>query len=192
MKFLKRYNEMVGDINSDLPKDSVYNQHTLKEPFKKNNDNIIYKSEWESELPDMMSINYHGRIYKFKKGNIMLIGDLVEITYDSYPGEIWGAPDTLEFDFYFAKDNDTNKLRINVDITYGDLMACEFSVEEPNKVNVIQYTSYDSKFDPSDTVFALSDESLNKFINFLNKFPGVKLNKEDMKFLDQYRNWIQK
>ena len=46
-------------------------------------------------------------------------------------------------------------------------MACEFSVEEPNIVDVIEYTSYGSKFDPSDTVFALTDESLQKFINFL-------------------------
>lgn len=192
MKFLKKFNEMVNDTESVIPKDSVYSDYTLDEPKRGDINGIVYKPEWEVELPETMSINYHGKIYKFKKGNIMLIGDLVEISYDSDPGEIWGTPDTLEFDVYFAKDNQTNKLRVNVDITYGDLMACEFSIEEPNKINVLQYTSYGSKFDPSDTVFALTDESLDKFINFLNRFPGVRLTRNDMKFLDQYRNWLPK
>ena len=128
MKYLKKFNEMISDIDSDLPMDSVYSEPTLDEPKKGDNNRIVYKKEWESELPEKISINYHGKIYKFKKGNIMLIGDLVEISYDSDPDEIWGTPDTLEFDVYFAKDNQTNKLRINVDITYGDLMACEFSI----------------------------------------------------------------
>lgn len=191
MKFLKRFNEMVNDIDSDLPKDSVYSDPTLDEPKKGDDKGLVYDPQWESELPTMFEINYHNKIYKFKKGNIMLNGDLVEISYDSYPGEIWGIPDTLEFDIYFAHDDNDDKLRINVDITYGDLMACEFSIEKPNKIKVIQYTSYHSKFDPSNTVFALTNDSLQKFINFLNRFPGIKLTKDDMKFLDQYDNWSQ-
>jgi len=188
MKFIKRFNEMVNDTDSDLSKDSVYSKH--KTPS--DNDMIIYKPEWEKELPEFFSINYHDKIYKFRKGNIMLLDDLVEISYDSVPGEIWGVPDTLEFDVYFTKDNQTDKIRITIDITYGDLMACEFSVESPNIVNVIEYTSYGSKFDPSDTVFALTDDSLQALINFLNKFPDIQLKKEDLKFLDQYRDWLPK
>lgn len=190
MKYLKSFNEATN-IESNLPKDSVYSQPTLEEPLKIDNSGIIYKPEWESELPEVISINYHNKVYKFKKGNIMLLGDMVEITYDClHEKQEWGAPDTLEFDIYFTKDNKMDKLRINVDITYGDLMACEFSIEEPNRVNVIQYTSYGSKFDPSNTVFALVDESLDEFINFLNKFPGINLSRNDMKFLDQYKDWI--
>jgi hypothetical protein len=118
---------------------------------------------------------------------------MVQITYTSTPmdgqesGEIWGTPDTLEFDIYFTKED--NKVRLTVDITYGDAMVCEFSVEAPNKIKVIEYTSYHSKFDPSNTVFALVDESLQSFINFLNRFEGMKLKKEDFKFLDQYDNY---
>lgn len=120
---------------------------------------------------------------------------MVQITYASTPinskeqGEIWGAPDTLEFDVYFAKDENYDKIRMTVDITYGDLVACEFTVESPNKVKVVEYTSYHSKFDPSNTVFALVDDSLQSFINFLNRFEGMKLKKEDFKFLDQYDNY---
>ncbi len=68
-------------------------------------------------------------------------------------------------------------------------MGCEFSIEAPNKVKVIQHTTYHSKFDPSNTVFALQDESLNKFINFLNKFPGIKINRYDLRFLDKKDNY---
>lgn len=189
MKYLKSFNEATS-IESDIPKDSVYSQPTIEEPLKIDNSRIIYKPEWVSELPEILSINYHNKVYKFKKGNIMLLGDMVEITYDCLHGEEWGAPDTLEFDIYFTNDNDSGKIRINVDITYGDLIACEFSIEKPNKVNVIQTTSWGSKFDPSDTVFALTDDSLDKFINFLNKFPGIKLTRNEMKFLDQYKNWF--
>jgi hypothetical protein len=190
MKYLKSFNEVFTNIESDLPMDSVYSQPTLEEPLKVDNSRIIYKPEWKSELPEIMSINYHNKIYKFKKGNIMLLGDMVEITYDLLDGEVWGAPDTLEFDIYFTKDNNSENLKINVDITYGDLMTCEFSVEKPNKVNVIQTTSWGSKFDPSNTVFALTDDSLDKFINFLNMFPDIKLSRNEMKFLDQYKNWF--
>ena len=70
-------------------------------------------------------------------------------------------------------------------------MACEFSIEQPNKVNVIQTTTYHSKFDPSNTVFALEDESLNKFINFLNRFDGIKVTRYELRFLDKYDNWSE-
>ena len=119
----------------------------------------------------------------------MLIGDLVEITYESYPENQWGKPDCLEFDLYFAKDSLTDKIRTTIDITYGNLMACEFTIESPNKVNVIQNTTYHSKFDPSNTVFALEDRSLDEFIKFLNNFPGMKLTRNDLRFLDKYDNW---
>lgn len=190
MKYLKRFNEGIeatikanGNISANID-------------TKFNDINTIYDKRWESELSEYFTINYHGKLYKFKKDNIMLHSDMVQITYASTPlnsnqeGEIWGVPDTLEFDVYFAKDDQTDKIRMTIDITYGDLMACEFTVEPPNKIKVIEYTSYHSKFDPSNTVFALVDDSLQSFINFLNRFEGMKLKKEDFKFLDQYDNYM--
>lgn len=191
MKFLKKFNETNIDIESTKPKDSVYDQPIIDQPLDKNHKGLIYSTDWESELPKMMSINYHGKILDFKKNNVMLVGDLVEITYTSYPENPWGEPDCLEFDMYFVKDVNTNKHRIDIDITYGDLVACEFSIEAPNNVHVIQHTTYKSKFDPSNTVFALTDESLDDFIEFLNKFPKMKITRENMRFLDQYDNWSE-
>lgn len=191
MKFLKKFNETNIDIESTKPKDSVYDQPIIDQPLDKNHKGLIYSTDWEKELPETISINYHGEIHNFKKGNIMLLADLVEITYESYPENSWGKPDCLEFDMYFVKDNENNKQRIDIDITYGDLVACEFSIEAPNKINVIQHTTYNSKFDPSNTVFALTDKSLDEFIGFLNKFPKIEITRKDMRFLDQYDNWSQ-
>ncbi len=186
MKYLKRFNE---DIEATIKPngDMSANIDVKTDAF-----NTMYDERWKNELPEFITINYHGELYKFKKSNIMLHSNMVQITYTSTPmdgqesGEIWGLPDTLEFDIYFAKEDN---MVLNIDISYGDAMACEFSVEAPNKIKVIEYTSYHSKFDRSNTVFALVDESLQSFINFLNRFEGMKLKKEDFKFLDQNDNY---
>ena len=68
-------------------------------------------------------------------------------------------------------------------------MCCEFSLEAPNKVSVIEYTSWRSKTDPSNTVFALEDKSLKEFVDFLNKFTGFYLEVSHFKFLDKYDNY---
>jgi hypothetical protein len=188
MKYLKKFESFPGEaVIATI--DSTNNIVANDEVKKLNITNTIYDTSWEKYLPETIIIHYHGKEYSFKKGNIMLLDDMIEISYDSNPENPWGCPDTLEFDLYFTKDTNTNKIRINVDITYGDLMACEFSLEAPNKINVLQYTSYHSKFDPSNTSFALEDKSLDAFIEFLNRFNGVKISREDTKFLDKYDNY---
>ena len=186
MKYLKRFNE---DIEATIKPNGTISANI---DVKTDAFNTIYDERWKNELPEFITINYHGKLYKFKKDNIMLHSDMVQITYASTPieseesEEIWGSPDTLEFDIYFAKEDN---IVLNIDITYGDSMACEFSVEAPNKIKVIEYTSYHSKFDPSNTVFGFDDDSLESFVKFLNNFSGMKLKKEDFKFLDQNDNY---
>jgi len=190
MKYLKRFNE---DIEGTIDSNGIMKPNI---DVKTDSINTIYDKSWENYLPEYVTLNYKGELFKFKKDNIMLHSDMVQITYASTPmdsqesEEIWGTPDTLEFDIYFAKEDDEDdKVVLNIDITYGDLMACEFIIEAPNKIKVVEYTSYHSKFDPSNTVFGLVDDSLESFINFLNKFSGMKLKKEDFKFLDQNDNY---
>ena len=188
MKYLRRFNE---DIEATI-KNSIMSPNI---DVKTNILDTIYDKRWENELSEFFTINYHNKLYKFKKSNIMLHSDMIQITYDSTPldseesEEIWGSSDTLEFDIYFAKDDKDSNITLTIDITYGDAMVCEFNIEKPNKIKVIQYTSYGSKFDPSNTVFALTDDSLESFIKFLNRFDGMKLKREDFKFLDQYDNY---
>jgi hypothetical protein len=187
MKYLKRFNE---DIEGTITPNGTLSPNI---DVKSDSINTIYDKRWETQLPPFITINYHGKEFKFKKDNIMLHSDMVQITYSSTPidteesSEIWGSPDTLEFDIYFAKEDD--KIVLNVDITYGDAMVCEFIVEAPNKIKVVEYTSYHSKFDRSNTVFGLVDDSLISFVNFLNKFNGMDLNIDDFKFLNQYDDY---
>jgi|688.fasta_scaffold384469_1 hypothetical protein len=191
MKYLRRFNE---DIEATI-KNSIMSPNI---DVKTNILDTIYDKRWENELSEFLTINYHNNLYKFKKSNIMLHSDMIQITYASTPldseesEEIWGSSDTLEFDIYFAKDDKDSNITLTIDITYGDAMVCEFNIEKPNKIKVIQYTSYGSKFDRSNTVFALTDDSLESFIKFLNRFDGMKLKREDFKFLDQYDNYNPK
>lgn len=154
-----------------------------------NENTLVYDPKWEDLLPSELTIikGYDNEVksHSFKKGNVMLHSDMVQITYEANPHE-WGYPDTLEIDIYFTQNG---KINLDVDITYGDEVASEFSIHPPNEINVIQYTSYHSKFDPSNTVFAFEDDSLDKFIEFLNRFEGVKLSRDDFKFLDKNDNY---
>lgn len=144
----------------------------------------IYDIDWKSILPKEMIILKDGE-HSFKLGNVMKNADMVQVTYENSSNE-WGVPSTLELDFYFSENS---KMRIDIDITWGDAMACEFYVESPSKVGVTEYTSFRSKTDPSNSIFALDTNSLKDFVDFLNKFDGFKLDVSQFKFLDQSDNY---
>lgn len=145
---------------------------------------IIYDIDWHTLLPQEMTVLKDG-VHKFKVGNIMKHSDMVQVTYENVSNE-WGVPDTLEFDFYFSQNG---HMRMDIDVTWGDSMACEFYVESPSKIGVIQYTSFVSKTDPSNTIFALDDKSLQSFVDFLNRFDGFKLDVSQFNFLDKNDNY---
>lgn len=147
-------------------------------------ESTIYDIDWKTILPKEMIVLKDGE-HSFKVGNVMKNVDMVQVTYENSNNE-WGVPSTLEFDFYFSENP---KMRIDIDITWGDAMACEFYVDSPNKVGVTEYTSFRSKADPSNTIFALDNNSLKEFVDFLNKFDGFKLDVSQFKFLDQNDNY---
>ena len=153
--------------------------------LRKFNESFVYDKKWEKLLPDRMIIDSNKTRHTFQKGNIMLNADMLQITYNSNE---WGSASTLEIDIYISQNG---KLRLDIDITFGDAVVSEFYIEAPSKVGVTQYTSYHSKFDPNNTVFALEDHSLNNFISFLNRFDGIDVKREDFNFLDKYDNYIQ-
>ena len=155
--------------------------------FKTFESAIIYDVDWHQLLPKDMVVLKDGKHY-FRLGNIMKHSDMVQVTYENTSDE-WGVPETLEFDFYFSQNG---HMRMDIDVTWGDAMACEFYIESPSKVGVTQYTSYDSKTDPSNTVFALEDESLATFVRFLNRFDGFSLDMSQFKFLDKRDNYVPK
>lgn len=178
--------------------------------LKRFNENriIIYEDAWKNLLPDDITL-YKGQEWGvdkvvYQRGNIMMHSDMIQITYFVNK---WTYPDNLEFDFYFVKDDEGEEhiditkiinsdstislessdviknLRIDVDITFGEQMACEFSIDKDG-VHLIEETSVGSKFDPSNTVFAIDDESINNFINIFNRFDIChNLTLEDFDFL---------
>lgn len=150
--------------------------------LKRFNESYIYDKSWELLLPNQLTVIKDGT-HSFKKGNIMINANMLQITYSN---DEKGYPNTLEFDIYIIN----NGSKLDIDITYGDLVVSEFTIESPNKITVDEYTSYHSKFDTSNTVFALDDESLSSFVNFLNKFDGIHVDRKDFNFLDKYDNYI--
>lgn len=147
-------------------------------------ESIIYDVNWKSIVPKELIVLKDGE-HKFTLGNIMKNTDMVQVTYENSNNE-WGVPSTLEIDLYFSQNP---KMRIDIDMTWGDAMACEFYVDSPSEVGVIEYTSFRSKTDPSNTIFALDNKSLKDFIDFLNRFDGFKLDVSQFKFLDQFDNY---
>lgn len=138
----------------------------------------IYQIDFHKVLPKEIIIIDDKNEIKFKLGNVMKHSDMIQCTYDS---KIWGIPETLEFDIYFLKSNDV--LKIDVDITLGNFMTSEFSIQPPDNVQVIEYTSYGSKIDPTNTVFAFTQKSLLDIVEFFNLFDDFDLSIDDFKFL---------
>jgi hypothetical protein len=148
-------------------------------------ESLIYDVDWKKILPKKILVFKDGE-HSFIVGNTMKHADMIQVSYENESNE-WGVPSTLEFDFYFSKKEDV--MRMDIDVTWGDSMACEFYIESPNKVGVIEYTSYGSKTDPSNTIFALSDESLEQMVSFINRFDGFKISNNQLCFLDKTNNY---
>lgn len=160
----------------------------------------IYDADWNNLLPQEMIILKDDE-HAFKLGNIMKHANMIQVTYENTNQE-WGVPSTLEFDFFFSEQTGSNNksntklllkhnvMRIDIDITWGDAMACEFFVDGTGEVGVTQYTSFHSKTDPSNTIFALDDNSLKSFVEFLNRFDNFNFDVTDFTFLDRYDDYL--
>lgn len=115
----------------------------------------------------------------FSIGNIMRHANMTQIIY-SADKPLFGHPDEMSIDIYYLENGGS---KLEFDIIYGDTISCEFSCQPPDKVNIIQYTSYGSKWDPSNTLFALSDDSIKAICDFVNKVEGFSISEKDLFFL---------
>ena len=155
--------------------------------LSKYKESIIYDADLKKFAPSKLSIIQNGN-YNCTIGNIMKNSDMLQITYVSKSE--FGEPDTLEIDLYFLKV--LNKIKIDVDITWGDKMVAEFSITPPNNVSLIEDTTYRSKFDKSpEDIFAFHNESLKKLVEFFNMLDkDINLTVDDFKFLDKYDDYF--
>jgi len=150
-------------------------------------------------LPKEIHIGSTYGKHTLKKKDIMLNGDLIQITYHHNPAtekndvSADGEPDYLCIDIHTLKENDGaesngEKLRLNIDISYGDAMVFSFTIDEPNKVEAHHYTGIGSMHE-EETKFYFEDDTLEKLITFFNRFSNkYNLTKDDFKFLDSDPN----
>jgi len=172
--------------------------------FNENKVSIFDSSEWLKLLPKKLTIiNQNGEFTLDVRGldpedgysGVYNLMNSISISYSQNTIEkedddptADGEPDSLQFDISIVKDNKgdeanpSNSLRLNIDLTYGDSMMYEFTIDYPNKVNVHHYNGKDSLYDP-ETYFGFSDESLKELVNFFNRF-GFNTTTDDFKFID--------
>ena len=190
MKYLKSFNENRVSIFDDNWSDLLPKSLKI---ITSNGDFDLSLSKEKSDLGHNVNISH-------LFNNIQITYN--QSTYDK-PEDCNddGEPDFLCFDIDLVKNNDgddsnPNTLRLNINITYGDAMMSDFSIEKPNKINVTHYNGINSLHDPK-TKFSFDDESLNKLIDFFNRF-GFETTSDDFKFLDkeldnyEYKNDINK
>jgi GMP synthase-like glutamine amidotransferase len=162
----------------------------LKSFLESDNQSVsIMDEDIKKYLPEEINIYTSNGNFTLKKDVITREIDILRICYDqNTPSENGGnvladgEPDTLEFDMHFVKTD--GKLKILVDISYGDQMVSEFSIQQPDKIDVIHYTGLGSKSDP-DTHFGIADDSIKDLIKFFNAF-GFTLDPKDFSFIDKY------
>jgi hypothetical protein len=148
--------------------------------LKKFDELSFYNKDLVSILPNDLTIIKGDKKITYHKGEIMKNASMIQITYTN--SDIWGEPETLELDFYII--DHTKYTKINMDITHGDEVVCSFSIIPPNTVSQGLSTSYGSKFDPSNTIFAFDDRSLNGIVGFFNNLKvGFELSTDDFTFL---------
>ena len=165
MKYLKKFYQVKNESNSTT----------------------IYDIDLNRILPEELTIQEYGE-HSFKRGNIMKNVDMFQITYYNSQNE-WGYPDTLEIDLYTVQDALTENIRFDIDITIGDFVVSEFSLVPPNKINVIQHMTYGTKFCRDCPIFAFTDESIEKLVEFLNHFSGMNVTPYDLRFLNNRDDW---
>ena len=179
-----------GDITiNDKPLLKYRIVKEFKHIKKYNEGTSIFSQEVKKFFPDKIYLATTHGDWEFEKKDLMLNGDLIQMAYHHNPSEDSkdvlsdGEPDFLEFDIHTAKNE--RGIKLLVDITYGDSMVSEFSIEAPNKINVIHYTGINSKYDP-ETYFGFTDETINDLVKLFNSFNhGLKLTSNDFKFIDK-------
>jgi hypothetical protein len=152
----------------------------------------LLTEEFEKYLPEKLTIVKQIdnekliRDFTISADNIMRHANMTQVTYIA-DKKLYGHPDEMSIDIYYYHMND--KIKLTFDIIYGDFTSSEFSCQPPNEVNVIEYTSYHSKFDPSNTIFALDDKSIQKICDFINEIDGFEISPEHLNFLDVRDNF---
>lgn len=148
--------------------------------LKKFDELSFYNKDLKSILPNELTIIKGDKTITYQKGNIIKNASMFQITYVN--SKIWAEPETLELDLYIIDNQKFSK--IDVEITHGDEVVSEFCIIPPDVISGGLSTSYGSKFDPTDTIFAFDEKSISGLLEFFNSLDDVfKLTIDSFSFL---------
>jgi len=165
--------------------------------IKKFNEDLDYmKDDIKSHFPKNLELYTTYGTHDYVLSDITRENSILRVTYfvntpDETGGDVLadGDPDLMTFDIHVI--NKQSGVKLNVDMTHGDRMIYEFTIEAPNKVNVHFYDGIGSKSD-EDTHFGLSDKSLDDMIKVFSSFnSNFKLDRKDFTFMDKYPDSYQ-
>ncbi len=207
MRYLKSFEGIVPVRPGTNKEYRIQNLQHKGEPIESGDNISILQQDWfEKLLPDSLYIvsdpklsklNFDQSLtpiekkeYIFDKNDCTIDNGLVQFNYwydpRLHPGAELedGEPSCIEFDIHFSKNE--RGFKLIVDITYGDHKVTEFSIEAPNKINIVHYTGAGSKYDDS-THWGFKDESINDLVKFFNAFNhGIQLEPKDLSFIDEH------
>lgn len=166
--------------------------------LKKFSENFtLYDEQVVDIFPDTIKIYTSDGSFTLKRGDTTREIDIVRVSYyqnTSKDGDVVkdGEPDFVVFDLHFVKNESGIKTLVN--ITYGDQMKSEFSIESPNIIKIGHYNGIKSIAD-SDTHFGFEDTTIRNLCKLFNGFDfGYNLSPKDLKFIDKYPdtfNYVQ-
>lgn len=149
----------------------------------------IYDERIREFFPEEVHLYTSEGSFVLKKSDITLENDIIRAFYyqnTSSDGNVAkdGEPDMLGIDLHFVKNENGFKTLVN--ITYGDQMKSEFSIESPSKISINHYNGIGSVAD-SETQFGFEEKTINDLVKLFNSFNfGYKLTSDDFKFIDKY------
>ena len=209
MRYIKKFTETVIPVKGG---NKEYRMQTLPhrgDPIEPNGIISILQQDWfEKCLPDTLKVMVDPKLYKlnfdqsltpvelqeftFEKNDNAINKNIIQFNYwmvpNYKPGEELndGEPSCIEFDICFVKTVDG--IKFIIDITHGEDISFQFSIEPPNKINVGHYTGVGSLYD-SQTHFGFKKESVEDLLKFFNSFThGINLKYDDLNFLDESRD----
>jgi GMP synthase-like glutamine amidotransferase len=158
---------------------------------------IFDKEDWRKYLPQKLKVITNNGHFELEQTDLTINGDKMQIIW--YQNTVDGPndankdgePDTIQFDVSMVKTNDgteanPDNLKLNIDVTYGDSMASQFTISKPGEITVAHYTGFGSKYD-KESEFGFEDDTIKELVEFFNRF-GFQLDSKDFTFIDKHKD----
>jgi hypothetical protein len=200
MKYIKTY-EIYAATDAEVLKSSRVLPHSGSKVDSGPGRIFVYDNSWKKLLPQELTVvssvgpygTDKGR-WRLKLSELIMNHPMVQFDYhqhtpDEFGGDVLadGEPDFLCFDLFIVNDNNGGEsqgnLKIDFEITYGEAVMSDFTIEMPNKISVISEYPHHSTKDTKDYYY-FSSESLAHFVKFINRF-GFTFKVDDFHFLDE-------